>query len=201
MFEVIRSLKTELILEMKLVSVFEILGNELSIKLCYKLYTEYDKRLPNFIGQIDRDSFYVFTEDGYMSGADDYICNLEGDEIIIDINTDKKLSKNMRYNYIKPKKYFVTNGLDLELVNLSKEQLWNEEIERRYVIWREVNSNKPVDIEERIKRSASSILYLVCFILIAAVFIYMLTLLPSSDCVDADKFGVNQVCGNESYRK
>lgn len=47
------------------------------------------------MSQLERDRFYVFTEDGYMSGksgrADDYIITIVNDEILVEINADKIL--------------------------------------------------------------------------------------------------------------
>ncbi|MGO4500066.1 hypothetical protein AB4114_29750 [Paenibacillus sp. 2RAB27] len=89
-------------------------------------------------------------------------------------------------------------SLDLErLKNYSQEQIWREEIERRYEFWREVNLNTPVDIKDLAKSAASNFIYLVGGILVLVVLIYLLTLLPSSDCVEADRFGVHQVCGDD----
>ncbi|NQX63271.1 hypothetical protein HQN88_30825 [Paenibacillus qinlingensis] len=189
---------------MKLVNVFDSLGRDMSIKLCYLLYINYNMRIPIFIGTLSANKIYVFTEDGHMSGANDYLATIENDEIQVEVNIDKKISKKMQYEAIYPKQFLVseTNNLEPVSFTFSRKQIWDSEINRRYEIWRGDNFNKPVKMQEQIKETANGLVYLLSFIVIAAIFVFVASFFSSSDdCYDNDRFGVNQVCGDEVYQK
>lgn len=195
------SLDEDIINEMKLFCFFDQLGTDLSLKLNYIFYVDYNKRVINYLGIVDENTYYVFTEDGYMRGAPNYIAHLNDGNIDIKINLDMNLSEKMKYAYIKPTKYLIDNYPNMQkAISLSSSSLWDDEVKGRYDLWRNENFGRPTNIVDKAKDVAIGYVYLIGFIIVISIIIYLASLLPSDDCVDADRFGVHQVCGDDIYK-